>query len=285
MEIPKIIFIIPYRDREPQKIHFTIYINYILEDLPKNSYEIYFCHQNDNRKFNRGAIKNIGFIAMKEKYPDDYKNITFVFNDIDTIPNVKNIINYETTLKTIKHFYGFRFALGGFFSIKGEDFEICNGFPNFWGWGLEDNIMQKRVLDNNMTINRSNFFPIGDINIHHSTDSPIRLINDRETSSQLTSTEGIKDINKLIYNIKNSIINVTYFETLFPINENEFYNKNLSTHGRRSNINVLKKWNNINQNNINQNNINQNNINQNNINKSIELNVNKKNNINRWKMY
>lgn len=276
MEIPKIIFIVPYRNREPQKIHFTIYMNYILEDLPKNSYEIYFSHQNDNRYFNRGAIKNIGFLAMKKKYPHHYKNITFIFNDIDTIPNIKNIINYETTPKTIKHFYGFDFALGGFFSIKGADFEICDGFPNFWGWGLEDNIMQKRVLDNNMTIDRSNFFHLGDININHATDNPLRLINDRETSSQLTSIEGLKDINKLVYNIEDSIIDVKYFETLFPINKNEFYNKNLAINSKKSNINVLKKW--VNNNKY----LNESN---NSINENNSINKNKKNNINRWKMY
>ena len=37
---------------------------------------------------------------MKNKYPNDYKNITFVFNDIDTTPVEKNKFNYETQIGT-----------------------------------------------------------------------------------------------------------------------------------------------------------------------------------------
>ena len=63
---PKIIFIVPYRDRKEHKQFFTKYMEFILEDYLKEDYEIYFSHQCDDRSFNRGAVKNIGFIATRK---------------------------------------------------------------------------------------------------------------------------------------------------------------------------------------------------------------------------
>ena len=84
MEIPNRIFIVPYRDREKEKKKFLERMNDYLSD--SNDWEIYFSHQCDTRPFNRGAVKNIGFLAMKEKYPNDYKDITFIFHDVDNTP-------------------------------------------------------------------------------------------------------------------------------------------------------------------------------------------------------
>ena len=279
--IPKLIFIVPYRNREKEKTHFSIYMKYIMEDYLLDDYEIYYSHQIDNRPFNRGATKNIGFLAMKEKYPNDYKNITFVFNDIDTLPTQKNTFDYITLKGIIKHFYGFTFTLGGIFSIIGSDFEQCNGFPNNWGWGLEDNAMQERVLLNKFIIDRQHFYPINSKEVIHLYDSPNRLISNREPDNYLKKNmiDNLSNITELTYCInydlknddlkngdlkndlninkishklqKEYLINITNFKTLInPANEmfytqNTFYNAKLYGNAYEKSIS-RSRWNLIN---------------------------------------
>ena len=220
MTIPKIIFIVPFRNRQMQKIHFDVYMKYIMEDYNKSDYEIYYSHQCDTRAFNRGAVKNIGFLAIKDKYPDDYKNITFVFNDIDTLPYQKNLLNYQTEKNKIKHFFGFEFALGGIFSITGEDFEKINGFPNFWGWGLEDNRIQQRAKYFNIIIDRSIFFSINSPNILYFDKEQHKITTRKalEKSININSkiNDGLRSL-KYKYKIENEYINIYNFDSvLFP---------------------------------------------------------------------
>ena len=135
----KRIIIIPYRNR---KEHREVFINHMQHILDPDI-EIIFIHQKDKRPFNRGAVKNIGFLYIKNTYPSTYKDITLIFHDIDYMPYKKDIIPYDTKHGEISHFFGFKHALGGIFAIKGEDFEKIRGFPNYWGWGFEDN----RIFD------------------------------------------------------------------------------------------------------------------------------------------
>jgi hypothetical protein len=213
--VPKIIFIVPYRDRKEHKTFFTIYMKHIMEDIPKTDYEIYFAEQKDTRPFNRGGMKNIGFLAMKYKYPNDYKNITFVFNDVDTLPYTKNLLHYETMPGVVKHFYGFKFTLGGIFSIRGADFEKINGFPNFWSWGGEDNYMLKRVEMAGLYLDRSNFFNILDRNILQMCDGVKKIICRKEAAYvvNLNCNDGLITIRNLNYEIKDEYVNVYFFQT------------------------------------------------------------------------
>lgn len=237
VNIPKYIFLIPYRNREPQKTHFSIYMNYIMEDYDESEYQIYFCHQNDNRPFNRGAIKNIGFIAMKQKYPNDYKNITFIFNDIDTIPATKKLLDFNTYKGVIKHYYGFEFTLGGIFSIKGEDFENIGGFPNFWGWGFEDKCIYNRAINNKVIVDRNNFYKVGDINILHIIDDPTKILTRKDCWRIDENADTVKNIYKLSYDISNIekniysnkfIIDINYFECSYDINKELLYSQNIA---------------------------------------------------------
>lgn len=220
---PTIIFIIPYRNREEQKFVFQKYMKYILEDYKKSDYRIFFIEQKDERDFNRGALKNIGFLAMKKKYPDKYKNITFVFNDIDTFPYRKNLLKYKTTRGTIKHFFGFKHTLGGIFSITGYDYEQIAGFPNFWTWGYEDNVIQNKIMKTpGLIIDRSNFYPIFDHKIVHMTDSLKRVINLNQVNDKdivIEQNNNMYSIIDLNYKIIGSSVFVYNFNVNLPYNE------------------------------------------------------------------
>ena len=215
-------------------------MSFILED--QDDYEIYFSHQCDARTFNRGATKNIGFLAIKEKYPDHYKNITFIFNDIDTIPFNK-IFDYSTNVGVVKHYYGFKYALGGIVVIKGLDFEKVNGFPCHWGWGMEDTTLQKRCEHVGLIIDRSVFYNIGSPEILQLFDGMSRIISRKDpwrgehdngmdgliTITQLKYTIDEKSENPTdniftVHNKRIFFINISTFLTHVPFGSEEYYN-------------------------------------------------------------
>jgi hypothetical protein len=212
------VFIVPYRNRESHKHFFLKHMKYLLEDYDPSTYDIIFAHQNDDLPFNRGAMKNIGFLYAKEKYPN-YKDINFIFNDVDTVPYLKGLIDYRVSYGEIKHYYGFNFALGGIFSIKGGDFEKINGFPNFWAWGYEDNVIQQRALLNNITINRSQFYPISHPNILHIIDSFSKdmCLKNRDMFESNNVLDGLTTIKhyKYQFNDETQLLDVDNFDGLY----------------------------------------------------------------------
>jgi hypothetical protein len=243
VKIPKRVFIVPYRNRIQHKFFFSKYMSFILEN--DEDYEIYFTHQCDARTFNRGAIKDIGFMAVKNKYPRHYKDITFIFNDVDTIPFTK-IFDYETSHGVVKHYYGFKYALGGIVVMKGADFEKTNGFPCFWGWGMEDNALQKRCDAVGLKIDRSVFYNIGSPEILQLFDGISRIISKKDPwrGENDNGVDGLRTISELKYTIddksenpndniftvhnnKIMFINVLTFITHIPFGSEEYYNYDL----------------------------------------------------------
>jgi hypothetical protein len=225
--VPKVIFLVPYRSRETQRALFDSKMrNVILSDKPAGYYQIFYIHQADNRPFNRGAMKNIGFIMVRKMYPDDYAGITLVFNDVDTTPNYRETIpSYETTAGVVKHFYGFPHALGGIVAILASDFERINGFPNYWAWGYEDNMLNKRVLAANITVDRSTFYPNTDVNhIQQMPSGTVRTVNSGEFDRYARNVdEGINTIRQLYYQPNeqatiSGVIDVTQFNTAYDYN-------------------------------------------------------------------
>ena len=232
MSVPKRIFIVPYRDREAHKKEFLERMTDYLAD--SNDWEIYFAHQCDKRPFNRGAVKNIGFLAIKAKYPNDYKDMTFIFHDVDTWPRHNGSIHYTTKDGTVSHFYGAVFALGGMFAIKGKDFEKTEGFPNFWGWGFEDNLVQERCVKAGLKIDRSCFFKMMDRdNIVRKNDGYSRVLSARDQCVYNSETpDGITEMASAKWTINGEMINITGFEPSMMLEEQTFFTRSIMEGGK-----------------------------------------------------
>ena len=212
------IFIIPYRKREHQKHFFDYYMKYLLEDMDSSEYEIVFAHQKNELPFNRGAVKNIGFLYAKEKY-EHYKDIVFVFNDIDTLPYKKALLDYTLKENEVKHYYGFTYCLGGIVAIRGMDFERINGYPSFWNWGWEDTVLYERVINHKLRINRDQYFNYGDSSILHLIDGVSKSVSMRTYDMYKNGTvnDGLNTLKNVNY-VKNDLLDIESFEcTYSPI--------------------------------------------------------------------
>ena len=172
-------YIIPYRDSPDGKRHTLL--KSVVGHLKKmhgsnkssvSRYHIYIVEQsNDEQKFNRGFLCNIGFLLAKKNNHSHY-----IFHDGDVIPCFENFQLYNTyphnplalgtrgsrydTLdfhqnvaqKTTSVKSHFTF-LGNCCSFNATDFEKINGFPiDFWGWGGEDDELSARCRHHGVVI-------------------------------------------------------------------------------------------------------------------------------------
>ena len=134
---------VPYRDRE---LHLNDFIPKVGKYLKNQGieFQMYFCHQTDDKLFNRGATKNI---AAKHAFEEGCDYI--VWHDIDMIPEEGGGADYSYPQKSPRHIatqisqmdYQLKYHeyFGGAVLFTKEQVEATNGYSNnYWDWGMED---------------------------------------------------------------------------------------------------------------------------------------------------
>jgi hypothetical protein len=150
----KIGIIIPFRESDKENKTRTKQlerlVSYFSDYLKQYNYMIYVIEQaDDKRKFNRGALLNIGFIIAQDDGCD-----VFVFHDVDLLPSeelkeyyVNVPVSSPVHIAAVWDRYNKNpNYFGGIVVFNKVMFNKINGFPNnFWGWGGEDDELYNRV--------------------------------------------------------------------------------------------------------------------------------------------
>ena len=135
-------FIIPYRNRKEQLQEFIQRFTGYLDGKSIDAH-FYVIHQITPGAFNRGAMKNIGFLEACKLRPDGL----FIFHDVDTYPTAWGSICYEAKPGTFRRpvLNSSPENLGLICSCWKTEYERTNGFPNYNGWGAEDGVLYHRA--------------------------------------------------------------------------------------------------------------------------------------------
>jgi hypothetical protein len=147
---------IPYRDRE---LHLNEFVPKVGKYLKNQGidFQMYFCHQTDDKLFNRGATKNI---AAKHALEEGCDYI--VWHDIDMIPEEGGGADYSypkdhprhiaTQISQMDYKLKYHEYFGGAVLFTKEQVEATNGYSNdYWDWGMEDDDLFWRCHKEGMT--------------------------------------------------------------------------------------------------------------------------------------
>ena len=147
---------IPYRDRE---LHLNEFIPKVGKYLKEQGidFQMYFCHQTDDKLFNRGATKNI---AAKHAFEEGCDYI--VWHDIDMIPVEGGGADYSFPENAPRHIatkisqmdwqLKYHEYFGGAVLFTKEQVEATNGYSNgYWDWGMEDDDLFWRCHEEGLT--------------------------------------------------------------------------------------------------------------------------------------
>lgn len=165
--LQKVAIVIPYKNRMEHLLMLTNHLHPILQ-RQNIMYCIFVAEQYDNGSFNKAQIMNSAFKEITTNYnayghPADVDKHgrrrpfdCFVFHDVDML--MENDHNLYMCEKFPKHLspsidkfnysghYGTIY--GGVTAMKTETYQLVNGHSNrFWGWGGEDNDMEKRIAN------------------------------------------------------------------------------------------------------------------------------------------
>jgi hypothetical protein len=198
------IIIVSYRSRGLQTFRREQLIN-MIDNVKfyfnKNNIEfkIVICEQNDNNKFNRGILLNIGFIESEKKFK--FKKIYFHMNT-DYNLNLsmdfpQELIDFE---KGFLDLYRFPYpTLGGACLFDSESYLTCNGFPNdLCGWGGDDWAIYNRIVSKNIPIISGKTFNSGfiiDIEYKFNKDQSDNYHNMMLAKRNDSKTNGVNSCN------------------------------------------------------------------------------------------
>lgn len=194
----KLSIIVPYRDREEHLKKFAPHMKMFLDN--KVDFTINIIEQHNNKTFNRGYLKNIGFDLTKND--SDYS----CFHDIDQIPMADSAdysyVEGAAKLCIYTTQVGFKkrplVELGGVVIFDNKSFDDINGFSNdYWGWGTEDLELGIRCNKKNVPIKE---VPGRYMALPHRTEGD--TVDSSKTSRQTRENRKIfeevtKDENKL----------------------------------------------------------------------------------------
>lgn len=146
--------VIPFRDdelheRAPQLTEFVAKMN--TRNIP-----IFIIEQsNDGKRFNRGALLNIGV-----RVAEAAGATSAILHDVDLIPTQVALPYYYCVPIHPVHIgwgwqtkYDYENFLGGILHLSIRDMYATNGYPNnFFGWGGEDDVLRNRLLKKGIPI-------------------------------------------------------------------------------------------------------------------------------------
>jgi len=146
--------IVPYRERAEHLRQFVPHMQAYFERDKLDRYLRYTIHIVEPvgaGPFNRGRVKNAGFLLARETA--DY----FCFHDVDYLPIWADYSYVDRPTRLIWHGPVLRETydkyFGGVVAFNRADFELINGYSNeYWGWGYEDSDLQRRCARAGLTV-------------------------------------------------------------------------------------------------------------------------------------
>ena len=210
MTLPRLSIILPYRNRPQQLARFIPHIvayfqrDKLDKDIP---WRLTIVEQVPGKPFNRGLIKNIGFLLTEADH--DY----FCFHDVDYLPIWADYSYCDSPARLI--WYGaeltpfdpavdgmmaadWNTCFGGVITFPKADFRRINGYSNsYWGWGYEDTELRIRTLAEGLKI------------VHRDgTYEPIYHVNEGWKDHRTPTEENVR--NRAIFLARRDTLAVTH---------------------------------------------------------------------------